>query len=340
MKKTKKERAEEIRSGKTADLRNVIQEIQKVDRETADLTGVVREAQRIDRKRTISKDGYTCRLLFSSLVDKILLILLLLAFIYFTYIIFKGSLLAASYGFWFRFLKEIGLLFCLLIAYIICNWLYICIIKSSLTVTKDGVYKEFYFPFYKKEDFIPLEHITSVSLINFIWIFRGVFIHRYNHIPVFFPTWNNQKFKDRLIEVMGNNSSINNSNNNKSLLQEGHLPVLQWITILFIFIIFVLGMIHFFGYMFSNERKLSGTYSKGTQKITLKANGTCELRISKIKNIRKCTWTINREDKTIDINYEYMKNNYYGEAYKTTGSSTVKYDNKSIQYDGIDFNKK
>ena len=339
MKKSKKERVEEIRSGKTADLRNVIQEIQKVDQETADLSGVVREAQRIDRKRNDNRDGYTCRLLFSSLMDKILLIVLLIGFIYLTYINFKGSLLSASYGFWFRFLKELAILGLLLIFYIIFNWLYRCIIKTSLSVTKDGVYKEFYFPFYKKEVFIPLEHITSVSLVNFIWIFRGVFIHRYNHIPVFFPTWNNEKFKDRLVEVMGNNPN-NKSNTNKSLLQEAHLPVLQWISLLFIFIIFVIGMIHLFGYIFSNERKLSGTYMKGTQKIILKANGTCNLRINKIKNLRKCSWTINREDKTININYEYMKNNYYGEAYKAKQTTTVKYDSKSILYDGIAYNKK
>ena len=341
MRKSKKSKLEEVRSGQTSDLRNVIAEIQKVDQETADLSGVVKTAQQIDRKRnSIRKDtSSTYHLLFSSIMDKVFLILLLILFSFVTYLNFKGDLLSSTYGFWIRFLKEIGILFGLLVTYIIFNWLYNCINKTSLSVSHNGVYIDFYFPFFKKELYIPLEHITAVSTIDFIWIFRGVVIKQYGHLPMIFFTWDNAKCRDRLIDLMGNRGA-GNFVPTKSLLQESHLPVLQWISIIFLFIIFVLGMIHFFGYIFSFEKKLSGTYLKGNEKIILNVNGTCDLKFNHIKNLKKCNWILNREEKTIEIKYEYMKNNYYGEAYKKNDIMTITYGDNKVIYKGIDYKKK
>ena len=46
----RRKNTEEYSQGRTADLRNVIAEIQKVDQETADLTNVVEEVQREEKK--------------------------------------------------------------------------------------------------------------------------------------------------------------------------------------------------------------------------------------------------------------------------------------------------
>ena len=92
MNRKKKSRLEEYHSGKTTDLRNVIAEIQKVDQETADLSAVVQEAQRIDRrKKNDDSNNYTFRLLFSSVMDKVFLILLMIGFLIVTYFNFKGK---------------------------------------------------------------------------------------------------------------------------------------------------------------------------------------------------------------------------------------------------------
>ena len=104
LKKKKKEKVEEYQPGKTADLRNVIAEIQKVDQETADLTSVVEEAQKIEKKTYVDRreNVYTTRLLFSSIMDKILLILIVIGFIVFTVINFKGNVFSVNYGFFIR----------------------------------------------------------------------------------------------------------------------------------------------------------------------------------------------------------------------------------------------
>jgi len=336
----KKKKKEEYSSGKTADLRNVIAEIQKVDQETADLSGVVEEVQRIERKTERSNSIYTCRLLFSSILDKILLFVLLLSFLYISYLNFKGNILGAAYGFWFRVLRELGIGVLLLFGYGICNWIYNCYARTMLCLTSNSIYREIYFPFFRKETTIPLEHVTSIATVDFFWIFRSIVIFQYHHMPIIFFTWNNQRFKNKADEVMGCNTVTINSFQNRGILQKTMLPVIQWIFILFVMAIIVLGIFHFFGYIFSEEKKLSGTYLKGTQKIELYTDGTCNLRMSHIKDLKKCTWTIHSEEKTIDIEYEYRKSNYFGEAYKTHDVMSVGYDQEQLIYNGKEYKKK
>ena len=341
-KKKKKETIEEYHTGKTQDLRNVIAEIQKVDQETADLSSVVAEAQRIDRK-TYSSDKrevlVTCRVLFYSIIDKILLLILLLGFLGITYINFRGSIFSATYGFWFRVLKEIGIILCTGIVSLLFNWIYQCYVKTMLCVTPHSIYRECYFPFFKKETSIPLKHVTNVTTINFLWIFRMVIIFQYHHLPLVFYTWNNEKFKSRVDELLGNEQNISNGYMNKSLFQRSYIPIIQWIGVILFFILFVLGIVHLFGYLLSPEKQVSGVYLKGNQKITLKVNGKCDLKISRIKNLKKCTWKINN-DQTITIRYEFSKSNYYGEEYDTKDTMKVGYKEDVLIYNSIEYNKK
>ena len=342
LRKKKKDKLEEYHSGKTADLRNVIAEIQKVDQETADLSSVVEEVQRIDRKSTYERKDtlVTCRVLFYSVLDKIFLLFLVLGFLLVTYLNYKGNIFSASYGFWMRTLYQ--LLYLILFAVIgaFVNWIYQCIVKTMLCVTKHSIYKECYFPFFRREISIPIEHVTAVSTINFLWIFRCVIVYQYRHFPMVFFTWNNQKFKNKVDELLGNEQSIYNGYNNKNLFQPKYVPIIQWIVIILAMILLVLGIVHFFAFVFSTEKKLSGTYLKGNQKIVLNVNGSCDLRMSRIKNLKSCKWTVDADDNSIAIQYEFSKDNYYGETYNTKENIKVAYKDDTLIYNGIEYSKK
>ncbi len=335
----KKKKKEDYSSSRTADLRNVIAEIQKVDQETADLSSVVEEVQKVEKKVDKGDALLTCRVLFSSIIDKFFLIILGLLFLYISYLNFKGDVFGATYGFWFRVLRELGIFILLVFGYAICNWIYNCIFKTIICLTPNSIYRECYFPFYRRETTIPYEHITSVSTVNFLWIFRSIIIYQYHSLPIVFFTWNNQKFKNKFDEINGYNT-IHNSYQNRSMIQRQFVPVMQWFVIIFIMIIIVLGIVHFFGFIFSNERRVSGTYLKGNQKIELFVNGKCNIKMGKIKDLKSCTWTINPGEKTIIIKYKYLKNNYFGEAYEAKENITVGYEHNNIIYNGIEYKKK
>ncbi|MBR6136947.1 MAG: hypothetical protein IKQ06_02185 [Bacilli bacterium] len=344
MRKKKKETIEEYHTGKTTDLRNVIAEIQKVDQETADLTSVVQEAQRVEAKvatTTSQKDAIiTCRLLFSSFMDKIFLLLLLVGFIILTFINFKGNLFSINYGFWMRVLYELLLIVLFVILSFICNWLYKCIINTTLSLTRGAIYIERYLPFWKKTTSIPLRHVVSISTINFLWIFRGVIIRQYNHLPIVFYTWNNEKFKTRVDEMIGYDHNNIVHSQNKSMFQKEFLPILEWFMIILIMIIIVLGIAHLFGYIFSNERQMAGSYIKGNQKIVLNMDGTCDLRLPGIKEVKTCEWKYNKNDTLIVVKYEFSKNDYYGKEYETKDKIMVGYKNDALIYNGIEYLKK
>ena len=127
---------------------------------------------------------------------------------------------------------------------------------------------------------------------------------------------------------------------NKSMFQKEFLPILEWFVIILVMIIIVIGIAHLFGYIFSSERQLSGTYLKGNQKIILNMNGTCDLKLTGIKDLKKCKWTLNKEDSRIIINFEFSKNNYYGKEYETKDKIMVGYKNDALIYNGIEYLKK
>ena len=341
MKRSKKKKKEEISSEKTADLRNVIVEIQKVDQETADLSAVVEEVQRIDRKTPRDpKKLLTCRLLFSSIMDKIFIILLIIGFLVVTFLNFKGNIFGAAYGFWFRFLRELGIVVLFFILSLFFDWIYKCFIKTMLCVTPHSIYRECYFPFWRRETTIPIQHVTAVSTINIFWIFRCVVIYQYRHFPLIFFTWNNQVFKNQVDELLEHEPVGYNGASHKTIFRKKYAPIIQWIMIIVAFIIIVLGIVHFFGYIFSTEKRISGTYLKGNQKIQLNVNGTCSLRLPRITDLKSCKWKYDSEQHTIDIRYEFSKKNYFGDVYDTKDTITVGYKEDVLIYNGIDYKKK
>ena len=340
MKKKKKSQLEEYHSGKTTDLRNVIAEIQKVDQETADLSAVVEEAQRIDQKRHDRKSVFTCRLLFSSVMDKVFLLLLFMFFLALTFVNFRGNIFSATYGFWIRFLRELGILVIIFISSLFCNWLYKCMIQTMLCVTSKSIYAEFFLPLWRKEVSIPLKHVTSVSAISFFWIFRVIIIHRYSQFPLVFFTWNHQLFKEKVDELLGNDIIDYNGASHKTIFRKKYLSIFKWIMIVFIFSIIVLGIIHFFGYVFSTEKQISGIYIKGNQKIELKVNGSCYLRLLNIMDLKKCSWKYDEDQHTIRIRYSFRKKNYYGELYDTKDMIDVGYKDQVLIYNGVEYKKR
>ena len=341
MKKSKKRKTGEYSSEKTADLRNVVAEIQKVDQETADLSAVVEEVQRIEHKTPRDpKKLLTCRLLFSSVMDKVFIILLILGFLFVTFLNFKGSIFSAAYGFWFRFLRELGIVLLFIIISFLCDWLYKCYIKSTLCVTPHSVYRECYLPFWRRETTIPLQHITAISTINILWVFRCVIIYQYRHFPLIFFTWNNQVFKDKVDELLEHAPVGYNGASHKTIFRRKYAPIVQWILVLVSFVIIVLGIIHFFSYIFSTEKKISGTYLKGNQKIQLKVNGTCSLRLARITDLKGCKWKYDAEQHTIDIRFEYSKKNYFGDTYHNKDTITLGYKDNVLIYNGVEYKKK
>jgi len=327
---------------RTSDLRNVIAEIQKVDQETADLSSVVAEAQKIEKKNySERRDVYvTCRVLFYSVLDKIFLLLLFLGFCIMTYFNFRGDIFSGTYGYWRRVLLEIGIILLFAILSFIVNWFYNCIVKTMLCVCRGMIYKESYLPFWHKVTSIPLRHVSSISIVNFLWIFRSVIIFQYHHFPMIFFTWNNQKFKDKVDELLGFEQNISNSYESKSLFQRKHIPYLQWMFIILIILLIILGVFHLFGYLFSTERSISGTYSNGNQYITLKTNMSCDIKVNRIHDLMRCSWSYDEENSTIEIQYEYSKDNYFGNAYTKKDSMVVGYQEKALTYNGVEYSKK
>ena len=334
-------RKEEYRSGKTADLRNVISEIQKVDQETMDLKNVVEEAQRLDKRSIEKVDPYaTCRVLFISVLDKILLIILLLGFLCTSFFMFKGNLFSPSYGFWSRFYKEFLVLLLFVILYFLFNWYYYCLSNTMMCVTRRQIYIEKYLPFWSKKKTIPLEQVNSISTINFFFIFRCVVIFESHHyFPVIFFTWNNQKFKDRVVELMGE-APIGGNPTPVSLIQRDNYYLFKIFFVIFGLFLFIVGTIRFFGYIFSPESNIAGNYAHSGERIVLKKNGTCDVKLEQIKNVKKCTWKLLQKTNQIRIDVQYSKSNYLGNSYERDDSIRVSYKDKVLIYNDVEYQKK
>lgn len=327
MKRKKKERQEEYLTGKTSDLRNVVAEIQKVDQETSNLTEVVEEARRIDRKVEKGSSLITYRLLFSSVYDKIFFALLWICFFIATFFVFRGNYFSTFYGFWIRVLIECGVLVLFVVFYYLLNWLYHCIIRTMMCVTKDQIYIEKYFPLWRWETSIPLEHITSISAVHFCFIFRFVIIFRQHAFPVVYFTWNCRKFKNKVMELLGKNSSVSNRYEDTSIITPKYYNFLKWFMIFFTLVIIILGIIHFFIYLFSSEKDVSGKYKNGKSTIELKMNGKCILNVNSVMKKVSCTWTYNKKEKEVELTLEEDK-------------VTIPYKDDVVLYGGVKYKKK
>ncbi len=279
----------------------------------------------------------TSRVLFVSVLDKIYLVILGIWFIIWTIFNFSGDISSLNYGFFRRLGNEVIFIIILFIVYLFLNWLYKCVAKTMLCLTKDEVYREHYIPFKRTEDTIPLNKITKVSTVNFLWIFRSVIIHQYHAFPLIFFTWNNQEFKDELTNLLTKRTDkIENEYKNRNIITKEMYKMVFYVGIVVLGIITLLGIIRLFAFMFSNERNIAGTYSYNTYKIVLNKNGTCD--ISKLEdNSSDCTWTYDNEDKEVELDYKIK----YGSFYTTDATKIINYDAKKkvIEYNGMKFSK-
>lgn len=294
--------------------------------------------EKVEKKE--QKALVTSRVLFISVLDKIYLVIICLCFLIGTYLIFQGEITSLNYGFWSRVGKEILFLIILFILYLFMNWIYRCAAKTMLCLTKNQVYKEHYVPFKRSETSIPLNKITGVSTINIFWIFRAIIIHQYHKLPMIFLTWNNQEFKDKLNELITTeNEKVENEYESKNIISEGMYKYLAYVGIGLAGIICLLGIIRFFTFTFSSERKIAGTYTYQDNMLVLDKNGSCEIE-GLVDRVTECKWHYDSDAKEVRVDYEY-KYSYYYSYYTNTGTLILKYNtsDKSLEYNNMKFTK-
>ena len=146
--------------------------------------------------------------------------------------------------------------------------------------------------------------------------------------------------KKRIDDLLQNDSIDYNGAAHKTIFRRKYYSIFRWFFLLITFIVIVLGIAHFFGYILSPERTIAGTYIKGNQKIQLKVNGDCSLRFVSIKELKTCRWKYDEDQHTIHISYQYNKKNYYGNLYEKKDTITVGYKEDVLIYNGIDYKKK
>ena len=290
----------------------------------------VKEEKKSKKERKTKKALVTCRVLFISALDKIMFVVLALAFIGALWANFRGNFSSPNYGYWRRVLGVIALLIGGAIEYFIMNWFYKCAAKTMLCITEDEVYKEAYIPFKRTEKSIPLNKITSVTTINLFWIFRSLIIFQYHQLPTIFFTWKNQEFKDKFDELVNKRTEqIENEFEDKSIisfLKEGFVK--KFFICLAALIVF-LGVIRLFGVFFSPAKKVPGTYVNGDNKIVLSKDGTCDVS-SLQKDTTSCTWELNSEGDYVSVNYSYKYNSWlFGET-TNNASKQLKYEDKKL----------
>lgn len=268
----------------------------------------------------------TSRLLFISVLDKIYLVVLLLMLVLLTYNNFAGDISSVSYGFWSRVGYEIIILISMVICYFIFNWFYKCAGKTMLCLTENEVYKETYVPFKRTETSIPLNKITAVTTHNVFWIFRLIIIHQYSKLPMIFFTWNNQEFKDKLNElIIQDKEKIENEYEDKNIISKDKYKYLKYLGITLAGVICLVGIVRFFNFVFSPEKKVAGTYTYNSNEIILNKDGNCVID-DIVDDVTDCSWSYNKDSKEVNVDYEYSYYSYY------YGSST-RHDNLYLEYD-------
>ena len=281
----------------------------------------------------------TSRILFISVLDKIYLVVLLLMFIGLTIANFKGGLSSMSYGYWSRVGHEIVIIISMVIYYFILNWFYRCAAKTMLCITENEVYKEHYVPFKRTEMSIPLNKITSITTINFFWIFRSLIIFQYHHLPLVYFTWNNQEFKDKFNELVTNRKEkVENTFEEKNILSFVNPKYITYFCIGVVAVIAFIGVLRFFGYVFSPEKKVPGTYVNGNNEVVLNKDGSCNVDFLKDK-VTACSWEYRDEAKQVVVTYDYEYSYWY---YKDTSTDYkyFNYEKGKLVLDGDTYLKK
>lgn len=307
--------------------------IEEIKEKITDKIAKKKEAKKI-------KPLVTSRILFISVLDKILLVSLILGFVLATISNFAGPITSASYGYWGRVFGEIGLMIGFAISYFFTNWLYKCYAKTVLCLTEKEVYKEHYVPFKRTETTIPLNKITSVSTVNVFWIFRSLIICQYGRLPLVFFTWNNQEFKDKLNELITTDKEpVENEFKDKNLIDKSMLKYFAYAGIALAAIILFIGVIKFFSFLFGTERRIAGTYANNNREIVLNKDGTCDIN-SLANNVTECKWSYSNNEVVID--YKYQSYSYWSTSYSNeySNSYTFNYSKNILSYNGTEYIKK
>lgn len=290
----------------------------------------------IKKKKEVTKPIVTSRILFVSVLDKILLVSLLL--------ILVGNVLSLFRGMPFNWF--IYSMISLVITYLILNWFYKCAIRTMLCLTNTQVYREMYYPFFRAETSIPLEKITKVDALDFFWIFRVIIIHQYNHLPLFFWTWNNHEFKDKLDElIIKNDESVENEFKNRNIISRASLKWLKWFGIALATLIIIYYVFTFISGLFSIERKISGTYGYEDVSFKLNKNGSCDLsnlKDSDDMRITECTWEYYDETNIVEVEYDYEYKSWGSRWYDSSSSIDFEYnkDAKTLTIGNTVYTKK
>ncbi len=294
----------------------------KAKEEKVEKVEIVKE----DKKQ---KALFTSRVLFISALDKIYLVALALLFIVLTYNNFAGSITSLNYGFWARVGHQILIMIILFIVYLFMNWLYRCAAKTMLCVTENEIYGETYYPFQRHELSIPLNKVTGISTHNFFWIFRVLVIHQYGKFPTVFWTWTNQEFKDIADGLITKQKEkVENEYETRNIIQTSQYKYLIFVGAGLVGLIVFLGIIRFFGFMFSPERNMSGTYENGNKRIVLNKDGYCNIDSVVSDDVTACSWEYDSDLKRVEIEYTY-KGYYYG-SYNSSMSLTFDSSEKTL----------
>ena len=304
-----------------------------------------------DNKKKV-KPLVTSRVLFVSILDKLYFIGLVLAFVgtIWGWVSNKLYLFDYSNSFFYELGSWLGGFLGILVVFAICyfilNWLYRCIAKTMLCLTENEIYGEVYAPFYRGELSIPIEKVTKVDTVKVLWIFRTLFIHRYHQLPIVFPTWNAQEFKDKMTELlMKRDSKVDNEFESKNIFPEWLKKRMLIVLITLAAILGLVLIIYVATYLNNPYKKIDGTYVNATEKIVLKDDQTCELKNVIGYEVTKCSWEAN--DKygdsiriDVDLTYRYKSN--WSNKYYTSDRSINLYfdtDEQVITYDSTTYTK-
>ena len=288
----------------------------------------------MEKDKKQKKALVTSRVLFYSVLDKILFVVFSLDFVY--GLIFgllkKGKTITNVFGYYSCFLIVMVLLALLL------NWIYKCATKTMLCITEDEVYKEAYAPLKRSEMSIPLSKITSVTTFNFCWIFRSIIIFQYHQLPVIFFTWNNQEFKDKFDELVnGRKEKISNEYEDKNVIsfisKKNYIlfgSVFCGLLVLFLIIAIILSFI-------SPSSRAVGTYVNDSNEITLNKDLTCN--ISYIDDVKKCNWKFDEDNNRVVVNYT-QEIKLFSSTKEKEYSMTFDYKDKALNYGSKTYSKK
>lgn len=280
----------------------------------------------MEKDKKQKKALVTSRVLFYSVLDKILFVLFSIDFIYGLVLglLKKGKTFTNVLGYYSFFLVGMVILALLL------NWIYRCATKTMLCITEDEVYKESYAPLKRSEMSIPLNKITSVTTFNFCWIFRSIIIFQYHQLPVVFFTWNNQEFKDKFDELVDNRKEkISNEFEDKHIIsfinKKNYIliaSIFGGLLVVFLIIAIILSFVN-------PASRLVGTYVYDSNEIVLNKDLSCS--ISYIDDVKKCNWNFDEDNNRVVVNYT-QEVRLYSSTKEKDYNMTFDYKDNALNY--------